>query len=181
MSGGGAYTLLTHGLLAPSPLRASPPHACLPYLRASRTQPPDALAHGLPSTSPLASAPPSPDGRGPSPRGSPPPFPSDSELTAEGFPGLHAVRTRALHARDACVYVDHHLTARLRPSSFVISLGRRWSLSASMNCAMLPTWEDSSHTPQDQQPFPRRPPALGHALAPHALLPFHPNIVNGNH
>lgn len=78
-------------------------HACPTYSpRAHSTQPPDALAHGLPSTSPLASAPPSPDGRGPSPRGSPPPFPSDSELTAEGFPGLHAVRTRALHACASC-------------------------------------------------------------------------------
>lgn len=156
------------------PSSRSPLHACLPYLRASHTQPPHALAHGLPSTSPLASAPPSPDGGYPSPRGSPPPFPSDSELTAEGFHGLHAVRTRALHVCDACVSIDHHLTARLRPSSFVISLGRRWSLSAPMNRTMLPTWEDSSHTPVGPATLPPKAPGSGACPRPSRPPPLSP-------
>ena len=97
---------------------------------------------------------------------------------------LHATSVHTCRVYDACIYQPPCIPiTHLRLSTYIIYLHHLSSLSVSMTCIRLPTWEKlKSHPTQNHQPLPPKPPTLWYALVSDALvseafLSFYPKII----
>ena len=160
----GAYTCLTQGLLARTLRTHARPHARSPrsthaLLTHTRRH---ARTHALPALRTPSSA----QARSPRPR----PHPDGSQTVSseqlaifpvrlgtdtEGFHGLHATRVHLYRPSPTCP-----------PTSVQLCHIPMSSLSVSMNCIMLPTWEGSGHIHAGPAALPPKAPGSGVCLGP---------------